>query len=49
MNWNKKEGKYESVMFVDATKNPELKNKIQIAAKKNKVKVKIQEDRKECM
>ena len=41
--WDKKEGKYESVMFVEATENFELKNKIQIAAKKNKIKVKVQE------
>ena len=41
--WDKKEGKYESVMFVEATENSELKNKIQIAAKKNKIKVKVQE------
>ena len=42
-NWEKKEGKYEAVMFVEATEHSELKNRIQIAAKKNKVMVKIQE------
>ena len=42
-NWEKKEGKYEAVMFVEATKNSELKNKIRIAAKRNKVRIKIQE------
>ena len=42
-NWEKKEGKYEAVMFVEATKNSELKNRIRIAAKRNKVKIKIQE------
>ena len=41
--WSRREGKYESVMFVQATENSELKNKIQNAARKNKIKVKVQE------
>ena len=30
-------------MFVEMTENSELKNKVEIAAKKNKIKIKIQE------
>ena len=41
--WSRREGKYESVMFVQATENSKLKNKIQNAARKNKIKVKVQE------
>ena len=42
-NWSKKEGAVESVMFVQATENSELKNRIQISAKKNGLKIKVQE------
>ena len=41
--WCEREGKYENVMFVEATKNSELKSKIEMAAKRNKLKIKIQE------
>ena len=37
--WYKGGGKYDSVMFVQPTKNSELKRKIQEIAKRNKVKV----------
>lgn len=42
-NWYSKEGRYEAVMFVEATEGSVLKKRVQIAAKKNKVKVKVQE------
>ena len=41
--WSQKEGKYETVMFVEMTKDSELKRKVEMAAKKNKIKVKVQE------
>ena len=41
--WSRKEGRYETVMFVEMTKNAELKRKVEIAARKNKIKVKVQE------
>ena len=40
-NWFSKNGKYKSVMFVDATPNSELKNRVQKSANKNKVPVKV--------
>ena len=42
-NWSKREGKHETVMFVEMTENSELKKKVEIAAKRNKIKIKIQE------
>ena len=41
--WSRKEGKYETVMFIQMTKNSELKRKVEIAARRNKIKVKVQE------
>ena len=43
MNWSNKERKYEAVMFVEMTEGSELKRKVQMAAKKNKINIKIQE------
>ena len=40
-NWFSKSGKYKSVMFVDATPNSELKNRVQKSANKNKVPIKV--------
>ena len=42
-NWFSKDGKHETVMFVEATENSELKNRVEIAARKHRVKVKIME------
>ena len=42
-NWFSKDGKHETVMFVEATENSELKYKVQAAAKRNKIKVKVLE------
>ena len=42
-NWSKKEGKHETVMFIEMTEKSELKRKVEIAAKKNKIKIKVQE------
>ena len=42
-SWSRREGEHEAVMFVEATKKSELKREIQIAARRNKIKVKIQE------
>jgi len=41
--WYQKEGKYEGVMFVEATKDSELQKRIQISAKRNNIKIKVQE------
>ena len=41
--WSRRRGRYETVMFVEATENAELKNRIEIAAKRNKLKIKVQE------
>ena len=41
--WYKGDGKYESVLFVQPTKDSELKKKVQQLAKRNKVKVKVVE------
>ena len=40
-DWYKKDGKYESVMFVQPTEGGELKRKIQQVAKKNKMNIKV--------
>ena len=42
-NWNKKAGKHETVMFVEMTEKSELKKEVEIAAKRNKIKIKVQE------
>jgi hypothetical protein len=42
-NWSEKDGQYEAVMFVEMTKGSELKKKVQVAAKRNKIKIKVQE------
>ena len=40
-SWSRREGEHEAVMFVEATEKSELKREIQIAARRNKIKVKI--------
>ena len=42
-DWYKRDGKYESVMFVQPTENSQLKKKIQVIARKNGVKLKVLE------
>lgn len=42
-NWYKNEGKYKSVMFVQPTKDGELKKRIQELAHRNGVKIKVVE------
>ena len=39
--WYKSDGKYDSVMFVQPTVGSQLKKKIQVIARKNKVKLKV--------
>ena len=39
--WFTNGGRYETVMFVEPTKGSQLKKRIQIAAKKNKIKLKV--------
>ena len=41
--WSMKEGSHETIMFTEMTEDSELKNRIQIAAKRNKIKIKVQE------
>ena len=41
--WFTSGGRYESVMFVEPTKGSQLKKRVQIAAKRNKIKVRIME------
>ena len=41
--WYKRDGKYDSVMFVQPTKDGELKRKVQEVARRNGVKVKVVE------
>ena len=41
--WYKKQGRFDTVMFVEATPGSELKRKVQEAAKRNKIKVKVVE------
>ena len=40
-NWFSKNGKYKGFMFVDTTPESELKNRIQKAADKNKIPIKV--------
>ena len=42
-SWSMKEGSHETIMFTEMTEDSELKNRIQIAAKRNKIKIKVQE------
>ena len=48
-NWYLKDGRSETVMFVNATPNEVLKKKVEQAAKKHKIKVKVVERRGNTM
>ena len=42
-DWYKRDGKHHSVMFVQPTENSQLKKMVQVAARKNGIKVKVVE------
>ena len=48
-NWHLKNGKHETVMFVNATPNEILKRKVEQSPKKRKIKVKVVERRGNTM